>query len=162
MQDLDYTIEGWLAKLENGKLPRGDDERIEAFMILLKTLKQNGYDKSGLSLVRSKVIIECTNPTVGPKKLAIWKNILEKQFNKAVVRIWPEQFAELTEEEKNPEKFKLTPSTPKPDKIEEDIRPEETPRMGREITPAMLDRVEKPIVIYNEDFDKLIGIDSDE
>ena len=159
--ELEFIIAAWLDNFEDRRLPRGDNERIEAFMILLKTLKEkHGAEKDRLAMVKSAVMIHCTNDSVGPQKHTRWKNMLEKLFNTAVIRIWPEQFIQPTEEEKNPTKIKLAPEPPKPDKVEEE--PEEVPRMGREITDAMLDRVEKPVVIYNEDFDKLIGMDSDE
>lgn len=163
MNELDLTIEAWLDKFEDGRLPRGDDERVEAFMLLLKTLKeQHGYEKTGLSIVRSKVLIRCTAEFIDNKKLLRWKNILEKLFNKAVIRIWPENIVtELTEEERNPTKIQIQ-SKSKPEEPTSDIVEEEVARRGRDIDPALLERMEKPKVVYNDDFDKLLGIDSDE
>lgn len=156
--ELDYTITEWLEKLEDGKLPRGKDEQVEAFMLLLKTLKEeHGYEKGGLSLVRSKVLIACTNPN--SKKLATWKNILEKHFNIAVTRIWPSTFVELTEEEKNPTKFKLTQAS-KPDKVEEEV--EEVPRYGKELNRAIFDKTPVPEVQVDEELSEMLGFDSDE
>lgn len=160
MEDLDLTIEAWLDKFDEGKLPKGNDERIEAFMILLKTLKDRGTQRNELSLVRSKVIIRCTNPNHNGQKLKIWKNILEQLFNKAVVRIWTEEFSALTDEEKNPTKIKLTPQAPKPDIIEEE--PEEVPRYGKELDRSIFDKDPSPDVQVDKELSEMLGFDSDE
>jgi len=160
VEDLDLTIEAWLDRLDNNILPKGQDERIEAFMILLKTLKDRGGKKESVTLVRSKVLIRCTNPRHDRRKLKIWKNILEGLFNTATSRIWADkEFSKLTDEETKPEKLKITPQAPKPDKTEEEE--EEVPRFGKELDRSIF-KDPLPVTEIDSELSQMLGFDSDE
>lgn len=93
---MDKIIETW-KMAHGGKFSA--NERLTQIMQLIKTLSDNGFGEESLNTsFKNKVIDLCTNKK--SKKIKIWRELVEKDLNEAIIMLYPgPELSTITEED---------------------------------------------------------------
>ena len=150
------TINTWLNHIDpdRGRVSKSDLERREQLRVLVKTLTINlnmGKDDFSNS-VKNLIIEACTNENYGKKdKLKIWRSMVMKDIDSAIAWKFPEQIAELTDEEKSLESGYKTSS----------FLPVYSKEELLDLT-EFRDKIPKTEVVLDNELLKELGVDTDE
>jgi hypothetical protein len=170
----DEIVRAWILFYDD-RLPKERKDRIKAFITLLINLEKHSYTKEDLNLSKKERIVRaCVNPFYKNAKLKPWMalnmDLLEKaidlhypvmEIEEAILT--PEQDAKLDNMKRRAEETKALRTA---DNSESEYNDgtidlaQSLPNMGDEIelTQEMLDAMDGPDVVYDEDFEKKLGL----
>lgn len=181
----DEILRAWILYYDD-RLPSDRTERRKAFITLLGNLKDHGYNKDTLSNKKEKIIRACVNPFHNKQKLKRWVSMLVNDLDSAIsiyyetvkIRdnvVTPEMSEKLcnlalraeetkalrtenSEESNEPEENLLELS--ETDKIDISQAIDNQSQIKESaITNEMLDEMEAPEVVWDEDFYKKMGME---
>jgi hypothetical protein len=180
-------VRAWLLHYDD-RLPSDRRERREAFIVLLGNLQDHGYSKEEItSSRREKIIRSCVNPFHNKQKLKKWVSLLVNDLEAAVLIFYPtikirddvvtsDMIAKLDSmtqraeesralrtvsngEEGSDSEFNLLELS-NSDKLDIPEAIKNEPKVKDfAITDDMLDEMEAPEVIWDEDFYKKMGLE---
>ena len=183
------VVRAWLLDYDS-RVPSKSRERKEAFVILLGNLQNYGYNKDSLTKdKKEKIVRSCVNPNhYSKQKLRTWISMVVDDLENAILIyygsikinrdvITPEMAAKLDGLEKKAEESRALRLANKKeyddvkDDLEEPLNIESavrdaianpTIKQGSvEITEEMLDEMDGPNVVWDEDFAKRLGLDDE-
>jgi hypothetical protein len=183
--NFDEIVRAWLLHYDD-RLPSDRRARREAFIVLLGNLKDHGFDKEALTNGRKeKIIRSCVNPFHNKQKLKKWVSILVNDLDSAILIFYPtikiredvvtsemsEKLASMSQKAEESRALRTAEDSEeheiadinlldlaKTAEIREAVQNQ--PKVKEfAFTEEMLDEMETPEVIWDEDFYKKLGIE---
>lgn len=154
--DLKAVLFGWLDGY-GGAIPKNPNDRIAAFQLLFKDLEENGVPKEEVRdfvrLNERHIVKISYNPNHrDSKKAAIWKDMVEKDLERALSRQYPLKKGQLTEEELKPNTSNIPAS-----QGNESVQATEYVRVGKELDRSIFKGVPRPEIEYDKEMSDLLG-----
>lgn len=170
LEDLEQILYTWLESYDGGQIPNKGDERKLAFIQLFKDLEAKGLTKEEVvRLARQhqhRITKLCYNSNYhNHKKLAIWKDMVERNFKGALALYNPAARGKVTQEDihaQTPDNSTIElPKTEIKNAPKEHIQ-ESPVQFAPELDISMFDGIQQPDPVYDAEMSKILGFDSDE